>query len=128
MTDHERTDEYLPTVPVRRHRRPTDAQIERACHPSVADRAITEVGYVLPELTGAAVTGAAAATVWAPLGLIAAALVAKAAGERVWIAWCNHRARTPRPATVCRREETAEPTDVDEPARAGERGEWEVAG
>lgn len=139
MTRH---DDDLPAVPRRRHRRPTDTEIERACHPGVGDRALTALGYYTPELTTAAVAAGAAATVWAPLALVSAAALGKVAGERVLTAWRN-RARTNRPTDTGKPVVPAEPTNDDTTddataaappgtstagADAPGRDEWEVAG
>lgn len=89
-----------PPAPARRT--PSPAQIERACHPTTTDRALTALGWYAPELTGAAITAGAAATVWAPLGLITAALGVRIVADRVRLA------RRTRQVTA---ERTATPTD-----------------
>lgn len=70
--------------------------------PRPLKRLASTVVWYSPELTGAAVSAGAAATVWAPLGAVGVALGAWIATDQVNIARERHRAR--RPLTRSRRE------------------------
>lgn len=113
------TDHHFTTTADRRT--PSPAQIERACHPTTKDRAITALGWYTPELTGAAITAGAAATVWAPLGLITAALGARIAVDRVRLARRNRQVTAERTATPTDSnadpDSRADTTETDRPER-----------
>lgn len=120
------THHDYPPTPARRT--PSPAQIERACHPTATDRALTALGWYTPELTGAAITAVTAATVWAPLGLISAVLGARIALDRVRLARRNRQVTT---ATATNHADTSADTaqrdrsETDRPER--DRSDEEVA-
>lgn len=109
------------------------------------NRVASALAWYTPELTGAAVAGAAAATVWAPLGAISAALAAWIATDQVTVARARRRAhreveqRAERaqldPAEETKRDDgarddgvSARERDTDHQAAEGERPSREVAG
>lgn len=99
-------------------RAPSPAQIERACHPTAKDRALTALGWYAPELTAAGAAAGAAATVWAPLGLISAALGVRIIADRVRLARRNRRVTAARPTTsTAHAADTAESEDPDRAER-----------
>ncbi len=112
------------------------------------NRVASAVAWYTPELTGAAVAGAAAVTVWAPLGAISAALGAWIATDQVNAARARRRVRREITQRAERAQlNTAEATEhddqddtraddgasarehaTDRQAAEGERPGWEVAG
>lgn len=109
--------------------------------PGPWDRAVSAVAWYVPELTGAAAAGTAAATVWAPLGAISAALAAWIASDQVRLARERRRVhRAVEQRTERAQLDAAEPDtehaddDAHEHGSAtgeqakGERPGWEVAG
>lgn len=109
----------------------TDADTER---PGPWDRAVSAVAWYAPELTGAAAAGAAAATVWAPLGAISAALAAWIASDQVRLARERRRVhRAVEQRTERAQLDAAEPDTEhasatgEQPAAESEWPGWEVS-
>lgn len=86
--------------------------------PTRRDRALTALAWYSPELIAAGVTAGAAATVWAPLGLISAALAARIVADSVSIARSNRKVAAQRATT---------PTDGNAENAEKDQHEEEVA-
>lgn len=121
-----------PNTPPEPHT--TDTTTDR---PGPCKRASSLVAWYMPELTGAAVSAGAAATVWAPLGVISGALAAWIATDQVNVARAHRRTRREVAQRAERAQlDTAEHTADDQASAtesaSGEQSEdrsgWEVAG
>lgn len=77
---------------------PTPEEVARVLNPSMFDRAITWLGWWIPELLGALFAGLAAAWIWTPLLIVTIVLLARI-GLDPWIRHRQHQATRRRVAT-----------------------------
>lgn len=92
------------------------------------DRAVTEVGWYTPELTGAVVAAAVAATVAPWALLMSASLLGWIAVHRVLTACRNRKTRTKARRLHADQERLDRAAATTQPLKLvqGEQGEWEV--
>lgn len=119
MTNHDRNRRGAP-------RRGSAGRIARATDQRLIDRAVSAVAWYTPELATAGASAGAAVTVWAPFGVVSAAVCGWIVSDQVLAARRTRAARRMRADQLRLDEATA----TTQPLKLvqGEHGEWEVAG